>query len=131
MDQLIVSLLAASTAGPNPTGSKLPATGVNVAVRLLEWPIDKRFPCIDLYRVICLYSAPTSSTLSHLLKNLGVQGNDTVSMLALRAVANAFTTRNGQTVMKEVSLSLINALVGVRSSLSKNGKIALATVALK
>jgi hypothetical protein len=90
-----------------------------VLALLLEWPANLRFPALDLFRVASLYSAPSVSTLESLASSLGETGKDgeTNSMLALRAISNAFCTRKGEAALKA-------AFPAPFSSLARNKNLA-------
>jgi hypothetical protein len=75
----------------------------------------------------------TVSTLESLASSLGETGKDgeTNSMLALRAIANAFCTRKGESALKAAFPALFSSLARNKNLLNKNGRVALASVVLK
>lgn len=87
-----------------------------------------------------LLSSTPSNVLSALVAELtppadaGAKERETNTMLALRGLANAFTTAPGRRVMRERAPEILPTLARVArqkpSNLNKNGAIALATVAL-
>ena len=68
--------------------------------KLLTFPLDKIFPCLDLYRIFLLHPDSTvhfkkfEDGLTHLFKMLGVveraDSSDPAVMLALRCICNMF-----------------------------------------
>lgn len=83
--------------------------GVDLAVKLAtQWPIDKRLPGLDLLRLLAAASPVAISrtsvddhTLVDLLVSAGVfAGNSAINntMLAIRTLANIFTTNEGRLV---------------------------------
>ena len=145
LDELMASLLALIASPPGLTGAKLPHASIQVAEELLAWPSARRFPCtynlallgsqakgligLDLFRLLCLFSAPSSASLQNLLANTGAE--EINAMLALRALANTFNTRTGAMLMKQNANTVLATLQSRRKVLNKNGKIAAATVLLK
>jgi len=84
---------------------------------------------LDLFRLLCLFTAPSSSTLSKLLTNL--RAEEINAMLSLRALSNTFSTRNGANLLKQEASTVLSAISSGRTSFNKNGKIAAVTVLLK
>lgn len=120
---------------------KLEESSLAVLEKLLEWPISYRFPALDLVRVVAMHQpVPIASSgilftlLSHITPNANasVKENEINSMLAIRAVANCFSKAEGQKSLAENAGEALEtlAVIGVPEVLSKNGKVALATVAL-
>ncbi len=77
---------------------------VSNLVKTLRWPKDLCFPCIDLVR-LALVDAPTADLLlsKHseelldiLLQNLSLTDKAANQMLALRSLANLFSTDKGE-----------------------------------
>ena len=106
-----------------------------VLLKLTEWPPSKRFPALDIIRILSLRSS-ISFLLPEVAKNLKSQANasakehETNSMLALRAVANAFSSDEGG--MIKGSEAIVSTLADTSAStLSKIGRTALATCLLK
>lgn len=68
--------------------------------KLLTFPLDKIFPCLDLYRIFLLHPDSTihfkkfEDGLTHLFKMLGIlehaDSPDPAIMLALRCICNMF-----------------------------------------
>lgn len=125
----------------SPASFALDDASLAVAEKLLEWPHAYRFPALDLIRVIALHCpVPITSSgilftlLSHITPNstASVKENEINSMLAIRAVANCFSKPEGRKSLAENAPEALEtlAVVGVPDVLNKNGKVALATVAL-
>lgn len=130
-----------SSLNTSPTSFQLDNAGVAVVEKLLEWPFSHRFPALDLVRVIALHSpVPIASSgilftlLSHVTPNssASLKENEINSMLAIRGVANCFAKPEGRKSLAESAAEALEtlAVVGVPEGVNKNGKVALATVAL-
>ncbi|KAK4058761.1 hypothetical protein OIO90_000206 [Microbotryomycetes sp. JL221] len=132
LDELIVDLTAKLASSGSQAG-----LGVNasVAVKMLQWPSSFRFPGIDLVRLTMLYE-PDPDALPLLLETISSSGQTskeagTNTMLALRALANAFNTADGQSVMSTAANEVLSLLrERGTAGLSKTGKVALSTAAL-
>lgn len=103
-----------------------------MADKLLEWPIESRFPGLDLVRLTSLTS-PTPASFPVLLQTATNSSEpQTNSMLALRALANLFVPFIGKATMQSEAEEVVGMLkVRATEGLNKNGKLALATVVLK
>ncbi|KAK4053024.1 hypothetical protein OIV83_001758 [Microbotryomycetes sp. JL201] len=153
LDNLIVGLTAKLAANEKQQTGPL-AADVSVALKMLRWPASVRFPALDLFRLLMLYQAEPE-VVPLLLETLSdstgsAKERETNAMLALRALANAFSSPAGRALMsssaadvsfyprKQTStkfesaadqvLNLLRA--GATTGLNKNGRTALATVAL-
>ncbi|GHJ87959.1 hypothetical protein NliqN6_4361 [Naganishia liquefaciens] len=124
-----------------------PATFLAVVTR---WPEDKRFPLIDLCRILCATSSALASYQSHsgegvvelLLQacsfdadwpTAGSKTRDTNTMLAARALANLTKTEAGKTSLTGDRLTeLLEHLAGRHAftTFNKNTRVAFATLAL-
>ncbi|KAI5477830.1 phospholipase A-2-activating protein [Pseudohyphozyma bogoriensis] len=133
LDKLVAFLLAASTAPGK--ASTVGEAETAVALRLLQWPSAHQFPGLDLVRIISVYSPVHESipTLLEVIQNTSgpTKEQETNTMLAFRALANIFASPSGKSLMTDEAVEIVGTLkrrgfVGV----SKNGKIAIATVAL-
>lgn len=104
---------------------------------MLQWPQNCRFPAVDLVRTLLLYAPPPSPQVLQALAaeaksaTAGSKDLETNGMLALRGVSNSFGTYKGAQALVEVAEPVLSAVRTKRSALNKNGKVALATVALK
>ncbi|GAA6006441.1 hypothetical protein JCM11491_004961 [Sporobolomyces phaffii] len=130
LDKLIAYLLVA-LGNPASSGSPLGDAESAVADKLLEWPVESRFPGLDLVRLVAL-SSPTPASFPVLLQSATTPSEPpTNSMLALRALANLFVPFIGKATMQSEAEEIIGMLRarGV-AGLNKNGKVALATVVL-
>ncbi|GAA5888116.1 hypothetical protein JCM6882_000286 [Rhodosporidiobolus microsporus] len=132
LDRLITYLLAA-LASPG-GGSPSPAeSDLSVVDKILaSWPASARFPALDLARLLAL-SAPTAGSFPVILSSsTDPNESETNAMLALRALANLFVPFVGKATMQGEAVDVVGALRrrGAKSGLNKNGKVALATVAL-
>ncbi|KAG9300272.1 hypothetical protein G9A89_011345 [Geosiphon pyriformis] len=115
---------------------------------LTKWPAGYRFPGLDLLRLIILYS-PTASLFkgkngsiinlivdAAQLTNWPTDGlpskvQETNLMLALRAFANLFETREGSGLLREAASAILELISSTWSkSTNKNTRIALITVLL-
>ncbi|KAK0531494.1 hypothetical protein OC834_002936 [Tilletia horrida] len=113
---------------------------------LQSWPAASRFPLLDLLRVVALQQSSANSALSIASAALGAaewssewpegdlaaaKARDTNSMLALRAVANLLGGKAAKDGLESQAEELLNQLRSSNySHLNKNGRIALATIAL-
>lgn len=115
---------------------------------VIHWPVEKRFPGLDLLRLICLVSPPASfgddhgSVVEAALQAIGrpsgsqeevKKEHDVNMMLALRTVANCFETVEGRRLMSrddvfQKTIAFLNENWEVTSN--KNVRQAMATVAL-
>ncbi|GAA5931392.1 WD repeat PLAP family protein [Sporobolomyces koalae] len=130
LDKLITYLLVSlgnQTQAPAALGDAETA----VADKLLEWPVESRFPGLDLVRLTCLTS-PTPASFPVLLQSAtNPQEPATNSMLALRALANLFSPFIGKATMQSEAEEVVGMLKNRGTEgLNKNGKVALATVIL-
>lgn len=133
LDSLVAYLTAAS-ASTTSQASPISTDQASLLVKLLAWPADKVFPGVDLVRLV-YQSDVRAATLARVLELVeageGREG-ETNSMLALRAVANAFLTVGGRKLVTEQAVEVLGALKRKGpKGLNKNGKVALATVVLK
>ncbi|KAM0792413.1 hypothetical protein ACM66B_005091 [Microbotryomycetes sp. NB124-2] len=134
LDNLVIGLTAnlAST-GKQPAGQL--AANVSVALKMLKWPAAVRFPGLDLVRLLMLYQ-PEPEAIPLLLETLSdstatAKERETNTMLALRALANAFCSSAGRSLMSTSAADVLGLLqADSTTGLSKIGKVALATVAL-
>ncbi|GAA5926962.1 hypothetical protein JCM10213_005536 [Rhodosporidiobolus nylandii] len=130
LDRLITYLLAslASASAPAPSEGDL-----SVVDKILStWPASQRFPALDLARLLAL-SAPTSGSFPVIISSAtNPDESETNAMLALRALANLFQPFVGKATMQAEAQDVVSALRrrGATEALNKNGKVALATVAL-
>ena len=127
--QTMVSSLSAS-----PSSFTLDTASTSILEKLLDWPAPLRFPVLDLIRIVSLHASVTFlifQLLSNLTPNPSspAKENETNAMLALRGVANAFgKDKSGMSDSAPEILETL-AVVGTEG-LNKNGKTALATVAV-
>ncbi|GAA99938.1 hypothetical protein E5Q_06641 [Mixia osmundae IAM 14324] len=112
------------------------ASASTIVPKLLQWPVDKRFPAIDLVRITSCHG-PAEAWLSRLLENLKIDSSasakdqETNAMLALRSLANYFATPKGKTIMIKNAVTILNGLYRIgEAQLSRTGYLALATVIL-
>ncbi|KDE02794.1 hypothetical protein MVLG_06686 [Microbotryum lychnidis-dioicae p1A1 Lamole] len=133
LDNLIAYLLVAlgSPKPSQPIGEAEQA----VILKLLSWPSAQRFPGLDLVRLVSL-STPLVEALPNVLDTIRdssgpVKEQETNTMLGYRALANSFLPQKGKEVMRDQAVEILLTLTQrALNGLSKNGKIALATVAL-
>ncbi|KAJ9116223.1 hypothetical protein QFC24_006814 [Naganishia onofrii] len=117
---------------------------------VMNWPEDKRFPLIDLCRVLCVssvslpqYQSPTGQSLVELLLQAcafdsewpagGSKPRDVNTMLVVRALANLTATEAGRKALTNEQLSeLLEHLAGRHpfTTFNKNTRVAFATLAL-
>lgn len=141
MDSADVTTLQASMTSLSSSAASftLDDTTLTILEKLLDWPPSSRFPAIDLIRIVALHS-PANPRLGNLLfpllANLSpspsatAKENQTNSMLALRALCNLFP-KNAKILTDNAPEVLETLSVVGTEGLSKLGKTALATVALK
>ncbi|KAL8277995.1 hypothetical protein RQP46_009627 [Phenoliferia psychrophenolica] len=134
LDSLVAFLVIATSA----TAKSPPRLGEAeraVALKLLQWPSAHQFPGLDLVRLVSLSSALPESIPAILEVAQSSSGPakevETNTMLAFRALANLFSNPAGKSLVADEAAEIIETLkrrglVGI----SKNGKVALATVAL-
>lgn len=93
----------------NPTGTSLNnEAGILAVIKMVtQWPLDKRFPALDLVRLFALYAPDAlASAIPHrdvvgFLREAGglslsVASNETNAMLAYRGLANLFNQESGR-----------------------------------
>ncbi|KND02975.1 uncharacterized protein SPPG_08978 [Spizellomyces punctatus DAOM BR117] len=109
----------------------------------LQWPPQQRFPAIDILRLVVLHSSlpVTSGSLARLLDQLAgfstlkqdalSKVEETNIMLALRFLANAFATKEGQASAYNERQQIVDLVKDCwRGTQNKNLRVALATVFL-
>ncbi|GJN88517.1 hypothetical protein Rhopal_001483-T1 [Rhodotorula paludigena] len=135
IDRLIAYLLVslADPSGSAPGAAAPSEADTAVVDRLLTtWPAEQRFPALDLARLLAL-SAPSAGSFPVVLATAtSVTESETNAMLALRGLANVFVPFVGKATMQGEAVDVLQALRkrGASKALNKNGKVALATVAL-
>ena len=73
-------------------------------VKILNWPKEQVFPCLDLLRLALVNAAVSDQLLSKhseelldlLLQNLSPNDKPANQMLALRSLANLFVSEKGE-----------------------------------
>lgn len=108
--------------------------GLALLVKLLEQPVDRVFPCLDLYRIFLLHPDMTThfkkfeDGASRVYTMIGVLENksagDPAKMLALRCLVNMFKDQSAifalrdkrQKVIEAISTHLMNPKATVRES---------------
>lgn len=100
--------------------TKLDRDEAELMDKLLNFPIDKVFPCLDLYRIFLLHPDSTvhfkkfEDGLTHLFRMLGVlertDSPDPAVMLALRCICNMFKDMSAQFVLKERASKVYEAV---------------------
>lgn len=135
LDSLITFLLASTNASGSIKKQKLGAKESAIALKLLQWPSAQKFPGLDLIRLLSL-SVPLSDAIPSLLEVLHsttgpIKEQETNTMLAYRALANTFVTVAGKGLMKDEATEIVE-IIARRGfgGVSKNGKVAVATIAL-
>lgn len=111
---------------------------------LSQWPPAKRFPLLDLLRIVAAQpsTAPFSALATEALVGAEwdaldhYQGErkhaETNAMLALRVLANGFVAPGGPQALNDMALEALATLQQPPwAMLNKNARIALATIALK
>ncbi|XP_064626570.1 phospholipase A-2-activating protein-like [Lineus longissimus] len=107
--------------------------------KLLQWPIDKQFPCLDVLRLAirsdCLNEhfcgdANGVHFLQGMLRTVSPGSPPANQMLALRTLSNAFLGRWGQDLLLKNRDSVITAILNVKESTNKNIQIGVATMLL-
>ncbi|ORE05478.1 PFU-domain-containing protein [Rhizopus microsporus var. microsporus] len=126
----------------DPTG-KASVVSLAVIVKMCTmWPEDKRFPALDLLRLLALYyPEELNSMVQDIVTFIKVAGglsptsagNETNAMLAFRALANLFNTEYGRQIMWE-KRTLIAEIMQVDITgrfKSKAARLAQSTLAVK
>ncbi|KAI8048595.1 PLAA family ubiquitin binding-domain-containing protein [Gilbertella persicaria] len=135
----IVSFLKA------PTAEFDNADGLSVVIKMAsQWPIDKRFPSLDLIRLIALYApiklselTPQKSAVQFLQQVGGLmpdqKTSETNAMLAYRGLANLFQQEQGRSFLWQERQIISNVMsVDVSGNYkSKNARLAQSTLAVK
>ncbi|KAH8896800.1 PFU-domain-containing protein [Thozetella sp. PMI_491] len=125
--------------------SNLPPAGVNIVLKVItEWPYSDRLAGLDLFRI--LVTSPTVASLEKpanviqlvLRSTLETDGavNENMVMMALRAIANIFTSDAGRAVAASQADNVVSALERISGvdgnpvgAQNVNLQIALATAA--
>ncbi|CEQ39924.1 SPOSA6832_01481, partial [Sporobolomyces salmonicolor] len=133
LDKLIAFLLVSIASPGQPASIPAPLGDAESAIadKLLSWPPESRFPGLDLIRLLSL-SSPTPASFPVLLSTATDPNEREInSMLALRACANLFVNVIGKATMQGEADEVVGMLRarGV-GGLNKNGKVAMATLAL-
>ncbi|WVQ77835.1 hypothetical protein IAR50_007530 [Cryptococcus sp. DSM 104548] len=142
LTEIYAFLSLPSVALPNPEGKDGqekfdPQTLAGIICR---WPEEKRFPLLDLLRVLSATS-PASSALSPVIFTQVLQASsgalskpqETNLLLTLRALANKFNNATGRAVLNQEATGqeVLSALDGIAwQGVGKNGRVAAATVLL-
>lgn len=136
----------ASTANylKNPSGSSIDGDAGLLAILKLcsQWPIDKRFPALDLLRLLSLYlpeqlSAviPQRDIVGFIVETSGLLsgGSETNAMLAYRGLANLFNQEAGRQLVWEKREKVLDVMqVDVSGKYKgKNARLAASTLAVK
>ncbi|KAJ3183566.1 hypothetical protein HDU85_001995 [Gaertneriomyces sp. JEL0708] len=129
---------------PGSVGKTLAGSHVRIFRKVaLDWPAERRFPGVDLLRLVVLHS-PLILKDMDLVKDLDQIADfsgmptttvdkvrETNAMLALRLLANIFTLTEGQNMVFANRNEIFNLIkVAFRFSQNKNFRTALATVFL-
>lgn len=122
----------------NPTGdaSLNNDAGLLAVIKMVtQWPVDKRFPALDLVRLFALYApeelagAIPQRDVAGFLKEAGglspdnVTNNETNAMLAYRGLANLFNQESGRQLIWE-RRNIVSDLLQVDVSGKFKGKMA-------
>ncbi|KAI9261202.1 WD40-repeat-containing domain protein [Helicostylum pulchrum] len=132
----------------NPTGASLNNdAGILAVIKMVtQWPLDKRFPALDLVRLFALYAPDElAAAIPHrdvagFLRDAGglssdsnIASNETNAMLAYRGLANLFNKEAGRQLAWE-RRSIISDMLQVDVSGKFKGKtirLAQSTLAVK
>ncbi|KAI7899292.1 WD40-repeat-containing domain protein [Cokeromyces recurvatus] len=123
------------------------STGLSAVVKMAkQWPIDKRFPALDLIRLFTLYSpealasAVPEENLPKFLIDVGglspdntTQTNETNAMLAYRGLANLFNFEAGRTMVwnqRNIVSDIMQMDISGKFK-GKNSRLAQSTLAVK
>lgn len=114
------------------------AVDVGNLVKILNWPKDQVFPCLDLLRLSLanpvaaelLLAKHSEELLDLLLQNLTTHDKAANQMLALRSLANLFNTDKGMHLMLSQHPTIIHQLSALFPIESKPAQIAMSTVVL-
>jgi phospholipase A-2-activating protein len=119
--------------------------GLSAVIRMAsQWPIDKRFPALDLIRLFSLYapeelatSVPERNVVGFLMEFGGLKpestSSETNAMLAYRGLANLFQQEIGRTLIWERRNIVADVMqVDVSGKFKgKNARLAQSTLAVK
>jgi PUL domain len=117
----------------------LPAS-VDIIKRCLEFPSDKLFPCLDLYRIFLLHpyssegysgSDGGSYFLAILLAQLDKSAPKANIMLAVRCLCNLFKNQSSQHAVLKNRQRIIDAVATHLYHEDKNVRQAVITLMLK
>mmetsp|Transcript_37553 Transcript_37553/g.57528 ORF Transcript_37553/g.57528 Transcript_37553/m.57528 type:complete len:173 (+) Transcript_37553:1685-2203(+) len=107
---------------------------------LLKWPLDKLFPCLDLYRIFLVHPDATmhfkkfEDGMVHINTLMGVleekASSDPAKMLALRCVCNLFKEQSAIFVLRERRQKVVETISSQLSSGNKTVREAAITALL-
>ncbi|KAI8996998.1 WD40-repeat-containing domain protein [Pilobolus umbonatus] len=127
-----------------PSGMSLDGSGLLIVIKMCqEWPVDKRFPALDLLRLITFYapeelaSAVPSRDVVNFIRHVGglnvTDSNETNAMLSYRALANLFHEEIGREILwgkRDVLSELLQVDISAKYK-GKNIRLAESTLAVK
>lgn len=107
-----------------------------------QWPIEKRFPALDLLRLLALYLpeqlsrvVPQNDIVGFIIESSGLLagGSETNAMLAYRCLANLFNQEAGRAIIWEKRNAVLDVMqVDVSGKYKgKNARLAASTLAVK
>lgn len=146
LDEEITGLASAVAFLKAPSGALLDNnTGLSAVIKMAsQWPIDKRFPALDLIRLFSLYAPeklasalPQRNVVGFLIEFGGLKPDSTSSetnaMLAYRGLANLFQQEIGRAFIWEKRNIVADAMqVDVSGKFKgKNARLAQSTLAVK
>jgi phospholipase A-2-activating protein len=126
----------------SPSGSCDEAGIIAVLKLSSQWPIEKRFPALDLLRLFALYAPqqlaaaiPKQDIVGFIVEASGLLagGSETNAMLAYRGLANLFSQEAGrQHIWEKRNVVLDVMQVDVSGKYKgKNARLAASTLAVK
>lgn len=124
----------------NPSGSSIDGAGVLAVLKMSsQWPIEKRFPALDLLRLLSLHVPDQLSVQQDIVlfiveaSGILVGGSETNAMLAYRGLANLFNQEKGRELVwgkRNAVLDVLQVDVSGRYK-GKNALLAASTLAVK
>lgn len=129
----------------NPSKNSLDSNSIATVIQICTtWPVDKRFPALDLVRLFALYAPKALETavpngdVVGFLQHMGglaadANGSETNAMLAYRGLANLFSQPEGAQLIwngRQMVASIMQVDVSGKFK-GKNARLAISTLAVK
>ena len=119
------------------SGSYLTARDLEVLQKLLHWPTQELFPCIDLFRLALLH--PSSQELfkgsdqgmglfSHLLQQVSIASKNPLVIVGLRAISNMFRHNTSHYVVEKRREQVLNSVLSHLDNQNKSVRLGLTSL---